>query len=67
MDKNISPKKFETLQEEPAYIPDKPVDQITPSHPFPKFIPKKIAFILIIFIISVFVIGGIYEISKIIK
>lgn len=53
--------KFETLKEEPEHISQKPVNLGTPAHPFPKFLPKKIALIIIALLISAFVIGGIKQ------
>jgi len=68
MDKEKNPTKFETLKEELVNIPDNTPSFIgIPAHPFPKYIPKEIALTIIIILISIFLIGGIYEIIKIIK
>lgn len=47
-----------TQKEEPIHIPDdKPSHTSTPAHPLPKFLPKKIAVIVLILIFIVFAIG----------
>jgi hypothetical protein len=66
MDKNNGT-KFETLKEDPINIPDNTPSFIgTPAHPFPKFLPKKIALIIVILVLSVLIIGGIYQIINLI-
>ncbi len=48
---------YSTQKEEPVSFPEKPKTMGTPAHPFPKFLPKKIALIILILLSSLFLIG----------
>lgn len=48
---------YSTQKEEPISFPEKPKTMGTPSHPFPKFLPKPIALIIIVIFFSVFISG----------
>lgn len=46
---------YSTLKKEPVNIPEKPTTIGTPAHPLPKFLPKKLAALILVLIVLIFV------------